>query len=94
MYCLDEKTTKVKEFPENMVEKANQFGRNAHALVVNSKDDKILYSENSKFFKKEKAPTVSQFTKDCKISVYDQIKACSDFEKNNKEYLSTKKGKQ
>jgi hypothetical protein len=93
-YKLDEKTTIIKEFPKNMVEKVNQFGKNAYAFTINNKDEKLLNSENGKFLMKKDAPTVSNYSKECGISIYDQIKACDEFERANKDYLLTFQGKQ
>ena len=82
-YELNKQETVIKKVPINMVNRMQNFSQYVRNSIIDDKDKQIVYFKNGKFYKKESSPTVEEYTKEYKISVYEKIKYLKGFEKAN-----------
>lgn len=92
-YQLKKEDTIIKEVPENIRINMQNESKYVHNSMIDDKNEKMLFSENGKFYSKENSPTVEEYTKDAKIPIYEKIKLIKEFEENNEKYLSSEEGK-
>lgn len=91
-YELDLSTTLIKPIDKLTKFNFNKFTHWSAANLINHKDDKIIYSKDGIFYKKNEAPTVYQYCEDAKLDSFNGLKLVTEFEKDNEELLSTQQG--